>query len=172
MPRLPTLRTRVLQELARQVRFQSEDAARRQLGRAEELALQLLEEKAADAPAAYPEEWVVFRITGLRTETGGDVVVREALLGDLPALIDRLSAAAKLRVEDLEGEGKVVNTERVTGGRAASDCLGFQGSMVEVSSREIQGLSSRRMALRMVTSLRMHATRATFGSLPAARSRR
>ncbi len=120
MPRLPTLRTRVLQELARQVRFQSEDAARRQLGRAEELALQLLEEQAADAPAAYPEEWVVFRITGLRTETGGDAVVREALLGDLPALIDRLSAAAKLTQADLDDEGKAKGKAGNTGGRAAS----------------------------------------------------
>ena len=120
MPRLPTLRTRVLQELARQVRFQSEDAARRQLGRAEQLALQLLGEQAADAPAAYPEEWVVFRITGLRTETGGDVMVREALLSDLPALIDRLSAAAKLTLEDLDDEEKVKSKAGNTGGRAAS----------------------------------------------------
>ncbi len=120
MPRLPTLRTRVLQELARQVRFQSEDAARRQLGRAEQLALQLLGEQAADAPAAYPEDWVVFRITGLRTETGGDVVVREALLSDLPALIDRLSAAAKLTQADLDDEEKVRGKAGNTGGRAAS----------------------------------------------------
>lgn len=120
MPRLPTLRTRVLQELARQVRFQSEDAARRQLERAEELALQLLGEDGADAPAAYPEEWVVFRITGLRTETGGDVVVREALLSDLPALIDRLSAAAKLTLEDLDDRDKVKGKVGSIAGRAAS----------------------------------------------------
>ena len=124
MPRLPTLRTRVLQELARQLRFESADAARRQLARAEDLALQLLDESVKpDAPAAYPEEWVVFRVTGLRMEArGGDggVVVREALLGDLPALIDRLSAAGKITESDLRGTGKRTSKDGTTGGRAAS----------------------------------------------------
>src|SRR5205823_1057158 len=113
MPRLPTLRTRVLQELARQLRFESAGAARRQLARAEELALQLLEESGpagAAGPDRFPEEWVVFRITGLRTEPAGGpgdgVVARGALLSDLPALIDRLSAAAKLTERDLEPHGK------------------------------------------------------------------
>jgi len=107
MPRLPTLRTRVLHELARQLRFESADAARRQLARAEELALQLLDESGkGDAPESYPEEWVVFRVTGLRTEpgAGGDgngTIARRELLSDLPGLIDRLSAAAKLTENDL-----------------------------------------------------------------------
>ena len=141
MPRLPTLRTRVLQELARQLRFESADAARRQLARAEDLALQLLDESGKpDAPAAYPEEWVVFRITGLRMEArGGDggVVVREALLGDLPALIDRLSAAGKITESDLRGTGKRTSKDGATGGRAASATPSKQADAVWLSVAEL-----------------------------------
>ncbi len=140
MPRLPTLRTHVLQELARQLRFESADAARRQLTRAEELTLQLLDESGKpDAPAAYPEEWVVFRITGLRMEPGGGdggVVVREALLGDLPALIDRLSAAGKISEADLRGaSGKRSNNERSAGGRAAGLINDVWLSVAELCAR-------------------------------------
>ena len=57
MPRLSALRTRALAELARQLRFESADAARRQLGRAEQLAVELLEGAAEkDAAPAFPEE--------------------------------------------------------------------------------------------------------------------
>jgi hypothetical protein len=100
MPRLPALRTRVLADLARQLRFGSAEAARRQLERAEGLLEELLrDEGSPDRPESYPEEWVVFRVTGLRPETdaaggGPALVVRGALVADLAALIDRLSAAA------------------------------------------------------------------------------
>lgn len=103
MPRLPALRVGVLAELARQLRFEPPAAARRHLARAEELAHQLIE-SAPDASAAsgFPEDWIVFRITGLRGDSvlhrasEPALVIREALVADLPALIDRLSAAAEL----------------------------------------------------------------------------
>lgn len=107
MPRLSALRTRALAELARQLRFESADAARRQLGRAEQLAVELLEGAAEkDAAPAFPEEWVVFRITGLRTESalaGGEAVmlVREAVIADLGPLVERLSSAAGIEEKDL-----------------------------------------------------------------------
>jgi hypothetical protein len=158
-----------LQELARQLRFESPEAARRQLARAEALAAQLLEESAlvkrggSPPPDAYPEEWVVFRITGLRVDgakerESGGVVVREALLGDLPALVDRLSAAAKLTVGDLdvarEGDGKA----RITGGRAASAtpvvwfgaeelCARWKVSRKTLDRYRRLGLVSRRVGL-------------------------
>jgi transposase len=139
MPRLPTLRTPVLQELARQLRFESAEAARRQLVRAEELALQLLDEAGKDGPEAYPEEWVVFRVTGLRTEAagGGGVVMRGALMGDLPALIDRLSAAAKLTESDLPGPAKRASMDGTTGGRAASATPSKQSTPVWLSVAEL-----------------------------------
>lgn len=117
MPRLSTLRTRALADLTRQLRFASREAALRQMERAEGLALELLEEEARarddgakEAPAAaYPQEWVVFRITGLRadspmTEGQADMVVRAALLSDLGPLVERLSSAAAVQREGLRGE--------------------------------------------------------------------
>lgn len=118
MPRLPTLRTSALTDLARQLRFASRDAALRQMERAEALALELLEEDAkvrtagarGDSPAAaFPQEWVVFRITGLRAEsrmTDGqaDMVVRDALLSDLGPLVERLSSSAAVGRDALRGE--------------------------------------------------------------------
>jgi hypothetical protein len=143
MPRLPALRTRVLQELAKHLRFESPEAARRQLARAEELAAQLLAESAegAGAPEAYPEEWVVFRITGLRAEAGNGVVVREALLGDLPALVDRLSSAAELRVGDLKPSGNRASKARTTG-RTASTAAAVSSDSSS-SWLDVEGLCRR-----------------------------
>lgn len=105
MPRLPRLRTTALHELARQVQFASPVAARKHLARSEALAEQVLTDVlAGSAPSEYPEDWVVFRVTGLRTEStrraaAGAVPVgvpREELLGDLGALTQRLSLRAKV----------------------------------------------------------------------------
>lgn len=147
MPRLPTLRTRVLRDLARQLRFEPAEAARRQLARAEELAMQLLEESGTrgESPDSYPEEWVVFRITGLRTDVAdaGGVVVREALLSDLPALVDRLSMAAGLKLADLDGGKKA-------GGAwlgAADLCGRWRVSRKTLDRYRRLGLVSRRIDL-------------------------
>lgn len=153
MPRLPTLRTRVLRDLARQLRFEPAEAARRQLARAEELAMQLLEESgkgAGEAPDSYPEEWVVFRITGLRTDAptasageAGGVVVREALLSDLPALVDRLSMAAGLTAADLDG-GRKSKTAWLG---AADLCGRWKVSRKTLDRYRRLGLVSRRIDL-------------------------
>ncbi len=106
MPRFPALRVGVLAELARQLRFEPPAAARRHLARAEDLARQFIDDAEQAAPG-FPEEWIVYRITGLREmgvtsepDRGPSaepaLVVREAVISDLPALIDRLSAAAEL----------------------------------------------------------------------------
>ena len=117
------MRVAGLADLARQLRFESEGAARRQLVRVEGLLLELMESQAqGEMQAAYPEEWVVFRITGMRRDTPGSgkgddqpaSVVREALLGDLAGLIERLSSRAKLGAEELDNVG---SGEAARGGR-------------------------------------------------------
>lgn len=102
MPRLPTLRTPLLGELAHQLRFESPDAARRQLERAEGFALQVLRdlESLTPLPETYPADFVIFRITGLRVDdqdaAAPRLIARDDLLADLPPLIDRLSTKAQL----------------------------------------------------------------------------
>lgn len=127
MPRMPTLRVRALNNLARQLRFESREAARRQLVRAESLAVELLgspgEAGAARGPGTFPASWVVWRITGLKVEEEGgepELLVREALLGDLPALIDRLSAAAEIGERELDDVGAGEGQGRRRGGGTAA----------------------------------------------------
>lgn len=145
MPRLPALRVGVLAELARQLRFEPPAAARRHLARAEELAHQLID-AAPDASAAtgFPEDWIVFRITGLRGESllrSSDepaLVVREALVADLPALIDRLSSAAQLDPAD-----------HPTGDWLSADdvCARWKVSRKTLERYRRRGLVSRRIDL-------------------------
>lgn len=100
MPPLPTLRIGALEELAKQLRFAPSETLRRQLERAEQLAAEI------DPAVNYPEDWVVFRVTGYRAQIETPATfVGEALLGDLSALVERLSAAAKLSESELNGGG-------------------------------------------------------------------
>ncbi|MEX2219977.1 MAG: hypothetical protein WD749_14590 [Phycisphaerales bacterium] len=99
MPRLPRLRIGVLDELAKQLRFAPRETLRRQLERTEHLAAEI------DPALNYPEDWLVFRITGYRQEIDAPaVVVGGALLRELSALVERLSAAAGLTERDLNRE--------------------------------------------------------------------
>lgn len=108
MPRLPTIRIEALARFAAQLRFESSEAARRQLARVEALCREILMDVAAGrANAVFPEDWLTFRITGLKADraTGetGAVLVREAVMGDLAALVQRLSSRAKLVSTQHEG---------------------------------------------------------------------
>lgn len=95
MPRAPQIRTPALADLAGQLRFQPPDAARRQLKRAEDLALQLIEEP-ADPARLWPVEWLIFRVTGYRPERATDATVpHEDLMHDLGALVHALSHASR-----------------------------------------------------------------------------
>lgn len=88
MPPLPRIRTGALADLADQLRFVPRDTLRRQIARAEDLAGEI------DPEGRYPEEWVVFRVTGYRTELNEpSVLVGGALLSDLSAFVERLSAS-------------------------------------------------------------------------------
>jgi hypothetical protein len=98
VPRLPKLRISALDDLAKQLRFAPAETLRRQLERAEGLAAEI------DPTRNYPEDWLVFRVTGYRPQIDSPAVfVGEALLGDLSAFIERLSAAAKVTEADLSG---------------------------------------------------------------------
>ncbi|MBL9032616.1 MAG: hypothetical protein JNM80_13040 [Phycisphaerae bacterium] len=95
MPPLPRLRIAALDDLARQLRFASSSALRRQVERAEALAADI------DDDRNYPEDWLVHRLTGYRPETEAPAVfVGRALRAELSALVERLSDAARLRASD------------------------------------------------------------------------
>jgi len=98
MPRVSTPRTDVIAELGEQLRFTSKRVLLRHLDRIDELAAQV------DPEALYPEDFVVFRVTGYRPELGeARLVPGEALRGDLSSLAERLSESAGLTEDDLDG---------------------------------------------------------------------
>jgi RNA polymerase primary sigma factor len=96
VPPFPKLRIRALDDLARQLRFAPRETLRRQLERAESLATEI------DPALAYPEDWIVFRVTGYRPDLRAPIAFPgEALLADMSALIERLSAGAGLEQREL-----------------------------------------------------------------------
>ncbi|MFG0326888.1 MAG: hypothetical protein ACF8SC_06435 [Phycisphaerales bacterium JB037] len=103
MPPLARLRVAALAELAGQLRFASREALRRDLGRVEQLADEI------EPDRLYPVAWVVERITGYRpADDDGTMLVGEAMLGDLSALVERLCDAAALTLEEL---GEVLDAD-------------------------------------------------------------
>jgi RNA polymerase primary sigma factor len=106
MPRLSRLRVPALLELAEQLRYAPRAATERQITRVEELALEL------DPSLTYPEDFIVFRITGYRPEMADPrMIVGEALLSDLSALAERLSEHAQMPLSDM---GEVLTIDGLT----------------------------------------------------------
>lgn len=108
MPPLGRLKLGVLQDLAAQMRFAPQDAVRRAIERAEELAGEV------EAGNTYPNEWVVYRVTRYRPESGGlmstEGVVGEALLRELGTFVEHLCDACRVSEKELEGtEGEFVD---------------------------------------------------------------
>jgi len=96
MPRLTRLRIGALADLAQQLRFAPKKRIIAQLASATALANEI------DPDGAYPEDWVVFRITGYRPEIDSPaLIVGEALRGDLSAFVERVSDRARLTEGDL-----------------------------------------------------------------------
>lgn len=158
MARLPEPRTPALQELARQLRFQPADASRRQLVRAEELALKLLEE--SEPEREWPVEWVVFRITGYRTEKAapafaGTIRGRD-LQRDLGALVQILSAAAGERERDLRNDGA---SRWMTGEEL---CARWRVTRQTIDRYRALGLFSRRARIDRAEGTRTPPQRALF----------
>jgi hypothetical protein len=96
MPRLSRLHIGALADLAQQLRFAPRKRILAQLESATTLAGEI------DPDRTYPEDWVVFRITGYRPEAGAPaLLVGLALRGDLSAFVERVSDRAGLTARDL-----------------------------------------------------------------------
>ena len=96
MPAVSSLRTECIAKLADELCFASKPTLVRHLERIDGLAPNI------EAEGIYPEDWVVFRVTGYRAEIADPALIPgSALLGDLSALAERLSEAASLSAEDI-----------------------------------------------------------------------
>ncbi|MCG3122784.1 MAG: hypothetical protein GIKADHBN_01187 [Phycisphaerales bacterium] len=98
MPKLPRLTLPVLSDLAGQLRFAPSEVARRAIERTETLAGEI------DPGASYPTEWIIFRITRYRPDSGSGeptVVAGRELLKELSAFAEHLCHAAGLRESDV-----------------------------------------------------------------------
>lgn len=103
MPPLPKILTPALVEMVDELRFASREALLRDIDRAEALAGEV------EGDVAYPADWVVFRVTGYRTEMADPPLIGgDALLGDLSALVERLCATARLAPADLTEDAEPV----------------------------------------------------------------
>ncbi len=98
MPRLPTIGSGALSELEAQQRFASRAALIRQIERAEALASEI------EPGTNYPEDWIVYRITGYRPDLDDPaILVGAALVRDMSALVERLCERAKMTTGDARG---------------------------------------------------------------------
>ncbi len=103
MPPLPAIRSPLLADLCRQLRYAPADALRRDLERAERLAAEI------DPSREYPDDWVIYRVTGYRPSDRGPAgaVLGRTVLADLSAFVERLSDAARLDEAELRAAGAV-----------------------------------------------------------------
>ncbi len=98
MPPLPRLTVEAIEDLAKQLRFAPRHALLRDLERTEQLVSDI------DAQQTYPEDFVVFRVTGYRRNTSGSAMIPgQELLGELAALAEHLSAAARIPIDAVPG---------------------------------------------------------------------
>ncbi|MEO0483336.1 MAG: hypothetical protein AAF138_06895 [Planctomycetota bacterium] len=96
MPPLPELRLATLAELERQLRYAPRSRLLDNVARIEALAGDV------DSETNYPEEWIEFRVTGLRRDLPEAITVTGAALrSDLSSLAERLSERAHLSEAEL-----------------------------------------------------------------------
>lgn len=96
MPAVSQAKVPCIIQLANELGFASKPTLLRHLGHIDELAPQI------DPDGIYPQDWIVFRITGYRPEiTSPDLVPGEALRGDLSAIAEKISEAAGLTTDDI-----------------------------------------------------------------------
>ena len=102
MPRICRFRIAAIDELYRQLRYAPRAARLRQMESAERLADEI------DPGQIYPQDFVMFRVTGYRPEQALPVpgLVGAALVGDLAAFIQRLSCSLGLE-SDAQQRGVV-----------------------------------------------------------------
>jgi len=92
MPRPPSYKTSAVRELSRQLSYTPPETLTRILRAAEALI------ESIESERAYPEEFIVFRLTGYRPDPGDEpnMLVGEALLGDLVVFIQETSRRLNL----------------------------------------------------------------------------
>jgi RNA polymerase primary sigma factor len=92
MPPAARFRTSAIERLLEQLQYAPMDTRRRLMDAAEALLADIQHEQ------AYPEDFVVFRITGFRPDLEEEpaLLIGEALLADLPTFIQRLSQTLSL----------------------------------------------------------------------------
>ncbi len=91
-----------VEHLAGQLRFAPPEALLRAVERVEELAAEI------DGEAEYPADWVVFRVTGYRSDRATEAMspIRgTVLLADLSPLAERLSHGAKVPIGEARRAG-------------------------------------------------------------------
>src|SRR5262245_58245432 len=93
MPRAPRFTISVIEELFAQLEYAPAETRSRQMDAAERLVADI------DPQMNYPEEFVVYRITGYRPDRSGEATmfVGLALRADLVNMVLRLSRGLKLR---------------------------------------------------------------------------
>lgn len=98
MARQPRFRIASIENLFRQMKVVSSATRRREMDAAEQLISEI------EAGGAYPLDYVVFRVTGYKAPPSDEPVILPgaALIGDLVALVQRLSASLELPVEEFQ----------------------------------------------------------------------
>lgn len=107
MPRAPSFKTTSLADLFRQLRFAPPETRERQMLAAEALAADI------EPLRAYPEEFVIYRITRYRAQSTDDspMLVGAAVLSDLATLVQMLSATLELPARSRQrGEAIPIDT--------------------------------------------------------------
>lgn len=96
MPRAAQFKIAAIENLLRQLEYAPAETRRRQMDAAERLIADL------DPKQNYPEEFIIFRITGYRPDQDGDsaTLVGQALLPDLINLVQALSETLDLPAHD------------------------------------------------------------------------
>lgn len=105
MPAVSHAKVPCISQLANELGFASKPTLLRHLDRIDELAPQV------DPEGIYPEDWIVFRITGYRPEIESpELVPGEALRGDLSAVAEHISEHAKLSESDIHSPYETINS--------------------------------------------------------------
>lgn len=105
MPAVSKARTPSIAQLARELGYASKPTLLRHLARIDELGPQI------DAGLVYPEDWVVFRVTGYRPDIDAPALIPGgALLGDLSALGESISESAGLTMDDIPGDHETIDS--------------------------------------------------------------
>lgn len=105
MPAVSQAKVPCIIQLATELGFASKPTLLRHLDRLDELAPQI------DPDGIYPEDWIVFRITGYRPEiTAPALIPGDALRGDLSAVAEKISEAACLTIADIDQPHETIDS--------------------------------------------------------------